>query len=377
MKGVDRRPTVAINTLSVSEANEGTRTMLAKLIPALARQAPDLRLLLFCSPTNRHLFESDADWEILLLPLKQGNAGRRIWHDQWSVPRMAKGRADLLITPSSVGVFRCPIPQLVIVSAHLVLPSSQALAGPEFLSPWHRLYFGPVLRRSMRAVDRVLGISQHLADGLVEELGLDPSSVGSMPLGVDPPSWNPRRTRRDPLVIFVGTLYSYKDATVALEAFISARDRLPADARLVIAGRDPGGDQTPRLLAAAEAAGASDRVDVAGPVSDKELEELYSRAAAFILPSRCEGFGLPAAEAMSRGVPVIAARSTALTEVVDEAGLLVEPGDITGFAEALVRVVTNDEVRAELIESGYARAAELSWDATASRLRDEIEATLG
>jgi alpha-1,3-rhamnosyl/mannosyltransferase len=218
----------------------------------------------------------------------------------------------------------------------------------------------------------VLAISQFLADGLVTELGLESGKVRAMPLGVEPPVQPSSAEGREPIVLFVGTLYGYKDAMVALRSFAKARPRLPDGARLSIVGKDPDGRQIPLLRVAAARAGIAEDVDIMGAVDDAALESAYRKASVLLMPSRCEGFGLPVAEAMSHGVPVVIADSTSLPEVAAGAGMLVGVGDVEGFSRAMVTLLTDGEHHRRLAERGLARAGQLSWDSSAERLRDTL-----
>src|SRR5262249_48716000 len=100
-------------------------------------------------------------------------------------------------------------------------------------------------------------------------------------------------------------------------------------------------------------------------VEDAVLPALYAGASALLLPSRHEGFGLPALEAMAAGTPVIAARAGALPEVTAGAAELVDPDDEEGWIAAARRLVEDAELRRVRIAEGQARAAELGWERTA------------
>jgi glycosyltransferase involved in cell wall biosynthesis len=360
---------VAVNTLSVNDSNEGTRTMLQRLLSALEVVAPELKQVLVCSQANRHLF--DHGHEVVEIPLKGDQRLRRIIHDQFTVPRLIKGRADVLFTPAGVAPIFCATPQVVAVSAHLCLPSCQREAGNDGYGLWHRIYYGPPFRLALRRADQVLGISQFLADGLVRELGVPQEKVESLPLGVESPNEVAPIYGREPIALFVGTLYGYKDVIVAVQAFGLAKDRLPANARLVIAGKDPA-HQISALRRAAAAFGVTSQVELRGAVSDEELADLYARSSVLLLPSRCEGFGLTVAEAMGHGIPVVVANATSLPEVAGGAGILVDPGDVKGFSDAMVTVLCNPERHRQMAIDGLARAEELTWEHSAQRLRDVI-----
>lgn len=369
----DDRRVVALNALAVNPSNAGSRTMLTKLVPALQEVAPHLRIVLVCHPENRSLYP--ADLEAIMVDPGAGKMVRRLAYDLHHVSRLVKDKADVLVTPGNVGPLRCSIPQVAIVAAHLVLPSAQKAALPERM-PWLKvLYMGWPFRRYLRGATNVLAISDHLAQGVIDELGIDAAKVRAMNLGVSPPEGGPSLTGRDDTVLFVGTLYKYKDGETAIRAFAAARDRLPSTSRLVMVGADHAGESA-RLAALVESLGVGGAVELRGPVSAEELDHLFRTAGVLLMPSKCEGFGLPVAEAMGYGLPVIAADATCLPGVAGGAARLVPPADVPGFAEALVEVLTDADQRRSMVERGLARAAELTWEAAALTLREAIDEAL-
>jgi alpha-1,3-rhamnosyl/mannosyltransferase len=369
----DDRPTIALNALAVNPSNAGSRTMLTKLVPALQQVAPHLRILLVCHPENRALYP--ADLEDIVVDPGAATMVKRLAYDLHHVSNLVKDKADVLVTPGNVGPLHCAIPQVAIVAAHLVLPSAQRAALPERMPRLKVLYMGWPFRRYLKGATRVLAISDDLARGVVEELGIDPAKVRAMNLGVAPPEGGPSLTGRDDTILFVGTLYKYKDGEGAIRAFARARDRLPATARLVMVGADHN-DEAARLRGIIRELGIEDGAEVRGPVSHEELEHLFRTAGVLLMPSKCEGFGLPVAEAMGYGLPVIAADATCLPGVAGGAARLVPPADVDGFADALVEVLTDATLRTDMVERGLRRASELTWEAAAIVLRDAIDDAL-
>ena len=107
-------------------------------------------------------------------------------------------------------------------------------------------------------------------------------------------------------------------------------------------------------------------VHLTGFVPDQLLPALYSGAKAFVYPSLYEGFGLPPLEAMACGTPVIVSNTTSLPEVVGNAGLRVDPLNVEQIADAIQRLVTNNNLHQSLQKKGLERAKLFSWDKTAA-----------
>jgi alpha-1,3-rhamnosyl/mannosyltransferase len=103
-----------------------------------------------------------------------------------------------------------------------------------------------------------------------------------------------------------------------------------------------------------------------------QLATVYEKAEVFVFPSIYEGFGFPLLEAMARGVPSIAARSSSLPEIGGDAALYFEPMDVRGLASQLERVVSDAVLRAELARKGRARSAEFRWEDAAERTLDVL-----
>lgn len=148
------------------------------------------------------------------------------------------------------------------------------------------------------------------------------------------------------------------DTETALAAFAEARRRLGSDVGLLVAGgRQVEGEGVVSL----------------GRVSDAELVELYRGAAAYLDCSLYEGFGYQVLEAMACGAPVVATRVTSIPEIVGEAGLLCEPRSPRDLADALVRVLADEALAADLRRRGGERAAQFSWERTARDLADAVD----
>lgn len=173
-------------------------------------------------------------------------------------------------------------------------------------------------------------------------------------------------------ILFVGTLERRKNVGTLLDAYsrlLARRSDIPS---LVLAGRETP-DAVPWLERISRPPLAG-RVRYVGYVADKE--QLYAGARLVVVPSLDEGFGLPVLEAMTAGVPVVAAERGALPEVLGGAGVLVDPADAEQFAATMERMLTDDAFTWRCAESGLARARLFSWACAAASLRRAYEAAI-
>jgi glycosyltransferase involved in cell wall biosynthesis len=220
---------------------------------------------------------------------------------------------------------------------------------PTVMGPVDRLVFRTAVPRAVRRADHVLTVSERTKRDLVEAYGIAPDKVTVTPNGVDP-SFGPGEDGDHSYVLFVGAVQRRKDPEAALVAARAVG--LP----LVVAG-----PEKERELARTLRTGGA---DLRGYVEKDELARLYRGAAALVLPSRFEGFGLPVLEAMACGTPVVAAKEPALEEVGGDAALYAGPGEL---ADALSRAIGD---RARLSAAGLERAQLFSWRETARRTAD-------
>jgi glycosyltransferase involved in cell wall biosynthesis len=180
------------------------------------------------------------------------------------------------------------------------------------------------------------------------------------------------------LILYVGGLAPHKNLAGLIEGFArAARDVRLRDVDLVLAG-DPKGDgfhsNVEELRALIAEHGLEDRVHFPGFVPEPVLPALYSGALAVAMPAFSEGFGLPAAEAIACGTPVIATEGGAVSEVVGRAGLFFDPRNPDDIAEVIAKIAGDPALLAHLKMECLPRAAELSWSHSASAMIDLLEA---
>jgi glycosyltransferase involved in cell wall biosynthesis len=251
------------------------------------------------------------------------------------------------------------------------------LVYPETHTSASRAYYA-ASGESVRRAERVIAVSQRTASDAVRLLGVDPARVRVVPEAAAP-VYAPRTNDdylqvahrfglepRQPYVLFVGTLEPRKNVPVLLEAFAMVRQHV--DVQLLLVGARGWLDEP--IFETHARLGLRDSAQFLGPVDQEALAALYSRAAAFVLPSLYEGFGLPILEAMACGAPVICSSAGPLPEVSGEAAVLVAPEDPLPWARAILQVLTDGQTADALRQKGFARAATFSWHRAALATRD-------
>ena len=173
-----------------------------------------------------------------------------------------------------------------------------------------------------------------------------------------------------PYVLYLGQWKAYKNVPLLIEAFAQLRSWRP-DCRLVLAGGDPRHPEIPR--AAEQLAPGS--VVLPGRVADDAIPELYRAAAAVVVPSLGEGFGLPVLEAMACGVPIVCSDIPALREIADGIAIFCDPGDAGAFARGMLQALERQPGDG-LSVSGVERAQHFSWRQAAELTLEVYERAL-
>jgi glycosyltransferase involved in cell wall biosynthesis len=178
-----------------------------------------------------------------------------------------------------------------------------------------------------------------------------------------------RREHRlpDSFVLFPAQTFPHKNHLMLLEALAIARDRQGITIPLVATGHQ--NHFFSQIAKRADSLALGDQVCFVGFVSPVDLRAIYRSARCLIFPSAFEGWGLPVVEAFAEGIPVACADATSLPEVAGDAALLFPPDDASLLADAIVRLWTDEALRAELVQKGSARIATLSWQRTARIFR--------
>lgn len=232
----------------------------------------------------------------------------------------------------------------VVVTIHDLIHLHQRHRNP-LAAVYARTMLGRAVRRSVR----ILTVTQAVKNEIVQTFGCPPSKISVTPNGIDEvfraAAPNPHPS---PYFLYAGNDKPHKNVGRLVEAFALLRESR-SDLTLVLAG------------AAFERYQAHPGIITPGFVAEGELAALYRGALALVQPSREEGFGLPAAEAMASGTAVITSKAAALVEITGDAALHVDGESSEALAEAMLRVAESDALRVSMGRRGIDRARAFTW----------------
>ena len=360
---------VGLNLVWLGDRAGGAGRYARELVPALLEAEPGLRLHLFVSrdaPADlaREPWAGEVRWN--RVPVRISGPPLHLAAQFAGLPALAvRHRLDVVHGPANVVPVHIPGVRSVVTLLDLIwLHEGEAWGDARAVRGTRRLSLF-----CARHAHRVLAISEAARTDFVATVGMDPGRIDVTPLGVrDAPaaatSEAELRARFElgpgPVLLCVAQKRPYKNQSVLIEALAALGD--PA-VRLVLPGSPtPYEDE---LRALAQRRGVHDAVRFPDWVSEEDLEGLYRLAAAVVLPSRIEGFGLPVLEAMRRGVPVACADRGALPEVAGDAAIVFDPDDQASVDAAVARLVGDRDGSADLARRGRERAALFTWRRTA------------
>jgi glycosyltransferase involved in cell wall biosynthesis len=366
---------VAINLLTEDPDNpSGAHWFWTRVIPEMAKRlefGEELHLLV--SPKSRHL---------------HGSYGPNVFHISypWSNERrIPRTISEHLYSParlplSRIDVFNTLMAPVVNVSWSLVIhmKTMHAFTDPGSLTPLARAYRRMNYPRTARAAKAIIINSHSLRSEIEQYLNVDPGKLKLIYEAVDHDLFNPgdagaasavvaSRGVTKPFVLFVSSLWPYKNCEGLLRAWALARGEL-GDRQLAIVGPARDEKYAARLHSLAADLGISADVIFVGGVPLEETARFYQAADVLVYPSFNETFGLPILEAMACGCPVVTSGISAMPETAGGAAVLADPKDPRSIASAIVEAAAPGRDR--LRDAGLKRASQFTWGATAASTLD-------
>ncbi len=296
--------------------------------------------------------------------------------EQWALPveTFALG-LDVLHTPDFIPPFYRNYRSIITVH------DLAFLRFPRFVTEESAHHYGQI-DRAVRRTDHIVAVSESTKADLVTMLGAPERKITVIHEAADP-SYRPMTDQtaimpirrkyelaERPYIIFVSTIEPRKNLPTLLRAMRQLIDDYPAMSDVVLAVAGEKGWLFEEVFALHHELHLEKNVRFIGRVPQEELPALFNGAMLHVHPSFYEGFGLTPLEAMACGTPTIVSDVSSLPEVVGDAGILVPPDSVEGWADAIYRLLDDTALRLVLRDKGLRRAALFSWEKAARQHLD-------
>lgn len=316
----------------------------------------------FKSDENFHLKQLRVKTPILRIPFFLARETFKdsldIFHVQWHAPFFYKGK--LVATIHDLGFLHIP----------------ETFSR---FDVWRARVF---IRMTANKAKRIITGSKYSQNDIVKNYKINRNKIAVIPYGIPArfsPDLDRTKTQRildkykvqEPYILSVGRLNPRKNLTTLVKVFsrLKAKESIPH--KIVIVGKED--FKTKEILQDIKAVDCLQDVVFTGFVDDPDLPYLYSGASVFVYPSLFEGVGLPVFEAMSCGTPVVTSKTTSLEEIVEDAGLLVDPLNEEELAEAIFRLIQDENLRKDYVERGLSKVKPFTWEEHAKRTLEIYE----
>ncbi|MEH1842475.1 MAG: glycosyltransferase family 1 protein [Nostoc sp.] len=276
-------------------------------------------------------------------------------------------------------------PDIIHGTDHVVYPCAKSLKVmtihdltyikyPNFVN-WIVRSYTDRIRQCLKWTDLIITVSESSKKDIIEYLKVEPEKIYVTPLAS---RYNPnylsaenilnikKQVEHDfsqPYLLFVSTIEPRKNINAVILAFNFLKTKYKIEHQLVLIGKK--GWKYEPIFMAIENSHWKNQIHHFDYLSDELVALFYSRADVFVYPSHYEGFGLPILEAMMLGTPVVTSNTSSIPEVTGDAAILIDPNDPIQLAEAILKVISDSQLRQDLIEKGKARAKLFSWERTA------------
>ena len=359
---------IGIDATALPEQPVGAGNYIIQLVTAFAKMDLDFEFLVFAQKGKRELFDFPTNenlrWEIVsdMSPMN------RLFWEQTTFPGLVhRSDVDLLHSLHYTQPVRLGCPSVVTIH------DMTFFLFPDLHTRAKRLFFPFAIRSSVRRADALVAISESTRQDSIRLLGVSPQKIFTTQLGI---TGEFREAKEKDLLINIREKYDLPDLFILFVGLVEPRKNIPFLIRafkalvvegikhkLVIAGRF--GWMYQEVFNQIEELGLKDRVQFTGYLPQDDLPMVYNLASLFVYPTKYEGFGFPALEAMACGTPVITTAISSLPEIVGDAGILVPPGDEQALTGAMAEVLRDSTLSNQLRTRGLQRSEYFTWERTA------------
>lgn len=371
---------IAVNTrLLLSGKMDGIGWFSYETLKRITQQHPEHEFLFIFDrkPSDEFIF-SDNVKAVVAHPQARHPILWYLYFDWGIPPVLRKFKADLFLSPDGWLSLNTKVKSMAVIHdlnfEHL----------PEFI-PWHvRKYYHYFFPRFARKANRIATVSEFTKQDIVNRYNVSPDKIDVVYNGANedyaPVSESIKTEIKNEYTsgcnyfIFVGTLHPRKNLTNLFKGFGQFKGSTNSDVKLLIVGDKKW--WTGDIKDAYDNLSCKDDVIFAGRVSTANLHKIVASALAMTYVSYFEGFGIPIVESFYCGTPVITSNVTSMPEVAGDAALLIDPFSVESISDAMTKIATDPKLRNSLIEKGFERGKNFSWQKSADRLWASIEKAL-
>ena len=306
------------------------------------------------NPPRNDLPAEKENWHYRVIPFPKLWTQTRLPFDLF----FHKPRPDVFFSMTHYAPRIAPMPSVVAIMDLGFLQTPEQFTSKDFNQLKHWTQY------SVRQAKKVIAISEHTKKDIVREYGKSPQDITVTHLAYDKKLFKPTSgvSQIEPYILFLGSLKPSKNIEGLIRAFAKlSLSQLPVGTQLVIAGKKAWLYE--KIFQLTRDLKLEGKIAFIGFVAESEKPVLMSQAAAFVMPSFYEGFGIPVLEAMACGTPVVVSNIASLPEVAGNAGIYVDPYDIDSIGRGIMEAIGPE--RSRRVNKGLKRVKLFSWAKTA------------
>jgi glycosyltransferase involved in cell wall biosynthesis len=372
---------IAINARMLKQIpDDGISRFTFEVVKRITVNNPSHRfLLIFDKKFDSTLLSSKNIDGIVLKPSTRHPLLWYYWHE-WQLPTLLKKTgSDLFLSPDGIISLSSSVPAIPVI--HDINFYHRPNDVPLDVGLYYRYFF----RKFAQKASRIITVSTFSREDISSYLGINRELIDVAHNGVSeyfsPATSEEVKTYRDvltggcPYFLFVGNFSPRKNIPGVINAYNNFRSTSQYNHKLVLTGGNLFlNTETERLLKSSR---WSSDIILTGIMIHEELRLLYSSATALVFVPWFEGFGIPAAEAMRCGTPVILSDQTSLPEIGGSAAIFVNPDNSAAITEAMVKVITDDNLRISMISRGLIESQRFTWDNCAEAVWQSVKKATG
>ena len=258
-----------------------------------------------------------------------------------------KNRPDILFVPAHTFPIICPKKLIVAIQG------LEFKVAPKMYSWFQRLKLNFLTKRNIKKADKIIVPSQSTKDDLIKYYQTNPSKIFVIHHGIEGiENWKLKIENSPRYILYLGSGHPRKNIKGLIEAYKILKDKYQLKHELIIAGTKNAGCSTSNIKG----------VVFTGRVDNEKKWELLKNADVFVCVSFAEGFGFPVLEAQKAGTPVVASDNSSFPEILGDSALLVNPEKPEEIAEAIYKVISDQNLKQELINKGYNNIKRFNWN---------------